>query len=320
MTQNSKKQIKWFVSFSYSPELLSSTLFSQLWISEEIAKSKSINLISYFNTLTFKFSRFKMNFGIVSKKLFRRQMISAVAETSGAYIDEVKFQYWFFKVTKFLQEWKIWPKKYFLVFALFVGNFSNKHHYKLLKILRVFYFWYFCPKWLFPKLFVLKVYLCIKVVALIKITSVFYMIPLQFLRCLYRSMQYCLDSFNWNLVLLWHFLERFLPKVSWKVFSNNFLDFLQICRYSVPEHKTLELGDGGRNYFNFVFWGNFRLRTKFFQQFISYLKTWEVSRLLPSLYNKTKKHCKYVAPFVLSGAVDSTWSAFKGFPCPLKIF
>ena len=61
-------------------------------------------------------------------------------------------------------------KNAFLVFALFVGNFSNKHHYNLLKIVRKF-FWYFCPKWLFRKLFVLKVDLCIKV-ALIKITTV----------------------------------------------------------------------------------------------------------------------------------------------------
>ena len=57
-------------------------------------------------------------------------------------------------------------KLHFLVFALLVGNFSNKHHYNLLKILRIFCFWYFYPKWLFPKLFVLKVDLCIKVVAL----------------------------------------------------------------------------------------------------------------------------------------------------------
>ena len=96
-------------------------------------------------------------------------MISAVAETSGASIDEVKFHV--FKVTKFWKEWKVWPTTPFLVFVLFVGNFSNKHHYNL-KILRIFCFWYFCPKWLFPKLLVLKVDLCIKVVALIKITTV----------------------------------------------------------------------------------------------------------------------------------------------------
>ena len=73
---------------------------------------------------------------------------------------------------KFSKEWKIRPKTYFLVFALLVGNFSNKHHYNLLKILRIFCFWYFCLKWLFPKLFVLTVDLCITVVALIKITTV----------------------------------------------------------------------------------------------------------------------------------------------------
>ena len=98
-------------------------------------------------------------------------MISAVAETSGASIDEVKFHYYFFKVTKFSKEWKICPKTHFIVFALVVGNISNKHHYNLLKILRIFSFWYFCPKWLFPKLFVFKFDLCIKVVALIKITT-----------------------------------------------------------------------------------------------------------------------------------------------------
>ena len=100
-------------------------------------------------------------------------MIPAVAETSEASIDEVKFHYYFFKVTKFSKEWKVWPKTHFLVFVLFVGNFSNKHHYNLLKILRIFCFWYFCPKWLFPELFVLKVDLCTKVVALIKITTVY---------------------------------------------------------------------------------------------------------------------------------------------------
>ena len=64
------------------------------------------------------------------------------------------------------------PKTHFLVFAPFVGIFSNKHHYNLLKVLKIFWFWYFCPKWLFLKLFLLKVDLCIKVVALIQITTV----------------------------------------------------------------------------------------------------------------------------------------------------
>ena len=60
-------------------------------------------------------------------------MISAVAETSGASIDEIKFHNYFFKVTKFSKERKIWPKRHFIVFALFVGDFSNKHHYNLQK-------------------------------------------------------------------------------------------------------------------------------------------------------------------------------------------
>ena len=74
-------------------------------------------------------------------------MISVVAETPGASIDEVKFQLLIFlKLTKLSKEWKIWRKTHFLVFALYVGIFSKKHHYNLLKILRVFYFWCFCPK------------------------------------------------------------------------------------------------------------------------------------------------------------------------------
>ena len=61
-------------------------------------------------------------------------------------------------------------KSLFLVFALFVENVSNKHHYNLLKIPRIFCFWYFCPEWLFPKIFVFKFDLCIKVVALFNTT------------------------------------------------------------------------------------------------------------------------------------------------------
>ena len=99
-------------------------------------------------------------------------MISAVAKTSGASIDEVKYHNYFFKVTKLSKKWILWPKTHLLIFALFVRNFSNKHHNILLKTLRRFCFWYFCPKLLFPKLFVLKVDLGIKVVALIKIPTV----------------------------------------------------------------------------------------------------------------------------------------------------
>ena len=65
MTQNSKKQITKIVSFGYSIELLSLTLLHNFEFSVEISKSKSIILTSYFNTLIFNFSRFKMNFGIV---------------------------------------------------------------------------------------------------------------------------------------------------------------------------------------------------------------------------------------------------------------
>ena len=57
--------LRMFVSFSYPPELLSVTLFHNFEISEEITRSKSINLAFFFITLIFKFSRFKINFGIV---------------------------------------------------------------------------------------------------------------------------------------------------------------------------------------------------------------------------------------------------------------
>ena len=99
-------------------------------------------------------------------------MIPAVVETSEASIDEIKFHNNFFNVAKFSKEWKIWPKTHFLVFALLVEIFQIKNHYNLLQSLRTLCFWYFCPKWLFPELFVLKVDLCIKVVALIKIIFV----------------------------------------------------------------------------------------------------------------------------------------------------
>ena len=59
-------------------------------------------------------------------------MLSAVAQKSETSLDEVKFHNNFFNVTKFSKEWKIWPKTYFLIFVLFVGKFSNKHHYNLL--------------------------------------------------------------------------------------------------------------------------------------------------------------------------------------------
>ena len=78
-------------------------------------------------------------------------MISAVAETSGAYIYEVKFHFSFFIVTKFSKEWKIWPKTRFLVFVLFVGNISNKHHYNLLKILKNILFLILLSKMIIPE-------------------------------------------------------------------------------------------------------------------------------------------------------------------------
>ena len=64
--------------------------FHNFEFSEELAKSKSILLTSDFNTLIFKFNRFKISFQVVFKN-FRRQMISAVAETWEASIEERNF-------------------------------------------------------------------------------------------------------------------------------------------------------------------------------------------------------------------------------------
>ena len=66
------------------------------------------------------------------------------------------------KLIKFSDFWKFQKfrnltKTSFLVFALFVGIFSNKDHYIRLKFLRRNCFCYSCPKCLFPKLFVPKV-------------------------------------------------------------------------------------------------------------------------------------------------------------------
>ena len=89
-------------------------------------------------------------------------MISAVAEPSKAFIDEVKYHY--FLNYEILKKMENLAKTDYLVFSLFVGN---KHHYNLLKFLRIVCsFLYFSPKSL-PKLFVPKVDSCIKVVALI---------------------------------------------------------------------------------------------------------------------------------------------------------
>ena len=57
-----------------------------------MVKSKNTVLTSCFDTLILKFSRFKVNLGIVFEN-FSADIVSAVAETSGASIDEVKFHY-----------------------------------------------------------------------------------------------------------------------------------------------------------------------------------------------------------------------------------
>ena len=70
-------------------------------------------------------------------------MILAVTEKSEASIDEVKFHKKYFKVLKRLDNL---VKTHFLFFAPLVGDFSNKHHYSLLKILKILCFSCFCPK------------------------------------------------------------------------------------------------------------------------------------------------------------------------------
>ena len=166
-------------------------------------------------------------------------MISAIAETSESSIEEIKFHFSFFQVMKFLKKEKIWPKMHFLVFAPFVGNFSNKHHYNLLKILRIYCFWYFCPKRLFSKLFVLKVDLCIKVVALFKITIVYYVLIFEFpfsickehtfwdyslfklgmnnifaIRCILLSWQICVQKHDCN-----YWIAVFIKGINKQLFS-----------------------------------------------------------------------------------------------------
>ena len=119
-----------------------------------------------------KFNRFKINFQVVFDNFSADRWYQPLQKNQRHLLKKSNSIINFFKVTIFSKEWKVWPKTRFLVFALFVENFSNKHHYNLLNILRIFCFWYFCLKWLFLKLFVLKIDLCIKVVALIKITTV----------------------------------------------------------------------------------------------------------------------------------------------------
>ena len=146
--------------------------FHNFKFSEEIAKSKSIILTSYFNTLIFKFNRFKRSFQVAFENFFADRWYQPLQKHQRHLLKKSNSLINFFRFTKFSKGWKVWPKTHFLVFVLFVRNFSNKHHYNLLKILRIFCLRHFCPKWLFPKLIVFKVDLCIKVVALIKITTI----------------------------------------------------------------------------------------------------------------------------------------------------
>ena len=64
----------------------------------------------------------------------------------------------FFKVKKWSKNGSLVKKKHILlVFAALPGNFSNYHHYNILKFLNLFWFCYFFPVWIFPKFFVPKV-------------------------------------------------------------------------------------------------------------------------------------------------------------------
>ena len=145
--------------------------FHNFQFSKEITKSKSINLKSCFDTLIFKFSRFKMNFRIVFENFYANRWYHLAQKHQG-HLWWTKIPPLIFLKYEILKRMENLAKNAIYSFTLVAGNFSNKHHYNLLKILRIFCFRYFCPKWLFPKLLALKVDLCIKVVALIKIMTV----------------------------------------------------------------------------------------------------------------------------------------------------
>ena len=199
--------------------------FHNFVFSEEIAKSKSIILTSYFNTLIFKFNTFKISFQVFFENFSVDRWYQPLQKHQRHLLKKSNSIINIFKVTKFSKEWKVWPKTHFPVFALFVGNFSNKHHYNLLKILWIFCFWYFCPKWLVAKWFVFKVDWCIKVVALIKITTVFWML------------EWCkLDLFYVSYEIETAWVENILQKtleMKWVPSGTNF------CQYKIVNHISI---------------------------------------------------------------------------------
>ena len=144
--------------------------FQKYELSEHFAKSKSIILKSYFNIFIFNFSRFKMNFGILFENFSADRWYQLSHKNQRHLLLKLKSILNFLKLRKKIENL---AKTHLLVFALFVDNFSNKHHYNLLIFLKIFCFWCFCPKWLFSKLLVLNFDLCIKFVALIKIVTVY---------------------------------------------------------------------------------------------------------------------------------------------------
>ena len=78
-----------------------------------------------------------MAFGILFQN---QQMISAVKEISGSSIDEIKIHNYFFRVMKVSKKLENLAKNAFLQFLLHgkkFGDFSNEHHYTLLKFLRI---------------------------------------------------------------------------------------------------------------------------------------------------------------------------------------
>ena len=157
MIQISKKKLHNLLVLVIPPSFYIQHFFHNFEFSEEISKSKNIILTSYLNTLIFKFNRFKISFQVVFENFSADRWYQPLQKHQRHLLKKSNSIINFFKVTKFSKEWIVWPKAHFLVFALFVGNFSNKHHYNFLKIVRLFWFWYFCPKSLFPKLFMFKV-------------------------------------------------------------------------------------------------------------------------------------------------------------------
>ena len=128
--------------------------FQKYDFSAQFAKRKSTSLTSYFNTLTLKFSRFRMDFCKKNLKTFPptddischgnirvKWLIEELINTPT--IDELKFPNFFSKL-RTSQKRKTRPKTHFLVFDGFVGNFSTNTiiivwNFKNILFLRLFF-------------------------------------------------------------------------------------------------------------------------------------------------------------------------------------